>query len=153
MQGGQRGEGGFGTRPWWLALFGGAYWPLAVEPSATTSRPPHYCGHPHCCTAGGARGRGGVLAQGLGIRLFAFGSAYWPLATAHSDPLWARTCFGCGGGGERKYQKGGGSRTKKLCTQKWPDRIVPTVNFVFPAMVTLVWGHGGRGGGYPLLLR
>ena len=38
---------------------------------------------------------GGGLAQGLGIYLFAFGSAYWPLTTAHSDPLWARTCFGC----------------------------------------------------------
>ena len=38
---------------------------------------------------------GGGLAQGLGIRLFAFGGAYWPLATAHSDPLWVRTCFGC----------------------------------------------------------
>ena len=38
---------------------------------------------------------GGGLAQGLGIRLFAFGGAYWPLATAHSDPPWARTCFGC----------------------------------------------------------
>ena len=27
---------------------------------------------------------------------------YWPLATAHSDPLWVETCFGCvppGGGG------------------------------------------------------
>ena len=36
---------------------------------------------------------GGGLAQGLGIRLFAFGGAYWPLATAYSDPLWARTCF------------------------------------------------------------
>ena len=37
---------------------------------------------------------GGGLAQGLGIRLFAFGGAHWPLATAHSDPLWVRTCFG-----------------------------------------------------------
>ena len=37
----------------------------------------------------------GGLAQGLSIRLFAFGGAYWPLATAHSDPLWVRTCFGC----------------------------------------------------------
>ena len=48
------------------------------------------------------RGRGGV-AQGLGIRLFAFGGAHWPLATAHSDPPCARTCFGrvntWGGGG------------------------------------------------------
>ena len=40
-------------------------------------------------------GMGGGLAQGLGIRLFAFGGAYWPLATAHSDPLWVRTSFGC----------------------------------------------------------
>ena len=38
---------------------------------------------------------GGGVAQGLGIYLFAFCGAYWPLATAHSDPLWARTCFGC----------------------------------------------------------
>ena len=36
-----------------------------------------------------ALGEGGGLAQGLGIRLLAFGGAYWPLATAHSDPLWA----------------------------------------------------------------
>ena len=45
---------------------------------------------------------GGGLAQGLGIRLFAFGGACWPLATDHSDPLWVRTFFGCvnrGGGG------------------------------------------------------
>ena len=41
---------GFGTRPRWLALLacGGAYWPLAFEPSAMTSRHPYYCGHPHC---------------------------------------------------------------------------------------------------------
>ena len=38
---------------------------------------------------------GGGVAQGLGISLFAFGGAYWPLTNAHSDPLWARTCFGC----------------------------------------------------------
>ena len=42
----------------------------------------------------GGAGPGGGLAQGLGIGLFAFGGAYWPLATAHSDPLWVRTCFG-----------------------------------------------------------
>ena len=46
---GDRGEG-FRTRPWWWALLacGGAYWPLALEPSAMTRRHPHYCGHPHC---------------------------------------------------------------------------------------------------------
>ena len=44
------GGGGVGTRPWWLALLacGSAYWPLAFEPSAMTSRHPYYCRHPHC---------------------------------------------------------------------------------------------------------
>ena len=37
----------------------------------------------------------GGLALGHGGGLVAFGGAYWPLATAHSDPLWVRTCFGC----------------------------------------------------------
>ena len=37
----------------------------------------------------------GSLARGHGVRLFAFGGACWPLATAHPDPLWVRTCCGC----------------------------------------------------------
>ena len=31
-----------------LLACGGAHWPLALEPSAMTSRHPHYCGHRHC---------------------------------------------------------------------------------------------------------
>ena len=44
------GGGGLAQGLWWLALLacGGAYWPVALEPSAMTSRPPYYCGHPHC---------------------------------------------------------------------------------------------------------
>ena len=38
---------------------------------------------------------GGGGGRGHGVGLFAFGGAYWPLATAHPDPLWVRTCSGC----------------------------------------------------------
>ena len=54
--GGPRG-GGFGTRPWQWALLacGGAYWPLAFEPSAMTRRHPYYCGHPPAWGGGASR--------------------------------------------------------------------------------------------------
>ena len=60
-----------------------------------TANPCALCTRPVCDSVT-HRGGGGV-AQGLGIRLFAFGGAYWPLATAHSDPLWVS--IGGGGGG------------------------------------------------------
>ena len=56
---------GGGGRPWWLALLacGGAYWPLAFEPSAVTSRhPPSWVGIQNatcCCCWGG----GGVVTN------------------------------------------------------------------------------------------
>ena len=60
-------------------------WPVFGGPAAGPCQRSHALSRPE------GRGEGG-LAQGLGIRLFAFGSAYWPLATAHSHPLWAQTC-------------------------------------------------------------
>ena len=66
-------------------------------------------------------GRGGGLAQGLGIRLFTFGGAYWPFATAHSDSLWVRTK---GGGGVQ-----GGCPLLLRCT----------------AVLILPWGAEGGG--------
>ena len=59
-----------------------------------TAHPRALCNNSAPLGGWGWGGWGGGLAQGLGIRLFAFGGAHWPLATAHIDPLWVRTCFG-----------------------------------------------------------
>ena len=40
-------------------------------------------------------------------------------------------------------ERGGGGLGLK--NPKWQDKIFPLVNFVFPTMVTLVWGAGGGG--------
>ena len=45
-------------------------------------------------------------------------------------------------GGRSEGGKGG------FVSQKGPDKIFPIVNFVFPNMVTLVWGVWGGGGGW-----
>ena len=52
-------------------------------------------------------------------------------------------------------ERGRGSGTQKFVYQKWPDRIVPIVNLVFPPRSSL-WSGGGvpRGrGGDGVLLR
>ena len=83
-------------------------------------------------------GGGGGWPQGLGIELFAFGDAYWPLTTAHSDPLWVRTCFGCvhsggGGGGQktaiylRQGSVAGSQGYGGQCRWLWPDPPPPAV--------------------------
>ena len=56
-------------------------------------------------------GRGSVGGWGgwheATVLVCAFGGAYWPLALAHSDPLWVRTCFGCVNGASTGGGEGG----------------------------------------------
>ena len=63
---------------------------VGALPLCASHQPRHEHTFWHVCHTGR-----GALARGHGVGLFAFGDAYWPLATAHSDPLWVRTCFGC----------------------------------------------------------
>ena len=80
----------------------------------------HRLANPTSAPSNASVGRGRGLAQGLGIRLFAFGGAYWPLSTAHSDPLWARTCFGCEQSPRMTCPQGGGGLVaEETCLEKF----------------------------------
>ena len=83
-----------------------------------------------------------------------------PARTGHGEEAaafvlvgWLRW-VGLGAGGEGGSQgnikrgEGGKGRsgTQNIVHQKWPNKFVPTANFVFPTMATLV-GRGGGGGG------
>ena len=65
-------------------------------PQAPTLRTPNREFHLRTQHQRRVRGRGGrgVWHKAPVFRLFAFGDAYWPLATADPDPLWVRTYFG-----------------------------------------------------------
>ena len=86
-------------------------------------------------------GGGGGLAQGLGIRLFAFGGAYWPLATAHSDPLWVRTCLGCVNGAPRCLVLFAYSRVGSPGDGLLP--VVPLTRCIQMHTLSPCWGGGG----------
>ena len=91
LSGGREGGRGFGTQQFVYLKWPDQIFPVvnfvfpAMVPLVWGGRGPE----------GGGGVHGGGLARGHGVGLCAFGGAYWPLATAHSDPLWARTCFGC----------------------------------------------------------
>ena len=58
---------------------------------------------------------------------------------ASGRPLRQNAAWGRWRGCIRTERGGGG-----MCMyQKWPDKIFPMVNFVFPHLGTLVWGRGG----------
>ena len=87
--------------------------------------------------SGGGGGRGGGLAaRGLGLRAGA-----GRLQIPESCGVWE---------GVREGGGVGGSRTQKFVYQKWPNKIFPIVNSVFPPRWSLWSGEGGgSGGGYP----
>ena len=51
-----------------LLACGGAYWPLALEPSAMTGRHPYYCGHPPAWGGGGSSFDGRPFLRSPGPR-------------------------------------------------------------------------------------
>ena len=101
---------------------GGAYWPMAFEPSAMTSKPPHYCGHPHC------RGHRPALGMHGGIQ-----SATSAHGVLPSDPVAAG-----GGGGASKGQM----RTRRCAPGRHTAFIAISVQCLFdwPAKAPLALG-------------
>ena len=100
--------GGIDTGPWWVALLacGSAYWPVAFEPSAMTSRRPHYCGHPHFRWHPPAPGGGGgSRMQLLPMASSPDGLISAPVCGHHEDPEENLA---------QSFKRGGGSRGAKL---------------------------------------
>ena len=79
---------------------------------------------------------GGALAQGLGIRLFAFGGAYWPLSplliltlrgpervlVVSTEPPDDLSCLTTPGGGGGEGGDPGTQKSKSLCTKNGPNK-------------------------------
>ena len=101
-----------------LLACGGAYWPLALEPSAMTSRHPYYCGHPHCCRhppawvgIQNAISADGVFPDGLISAWYAVitKTPGWEVLTTTSNVNVTQP-MGAGGGGLGPWADWAGSR-------------------------------------------
>ena len=83
---------------------------LSLSPSPVSSPPSPFC------LPWGALGGGGACCCREGVEE-GVGEEEWE---------WVRLSSSAGGGG--------GSGTQKFVYQKWPDQIVPVVNFIFLAL-------------------